>query len=417
MDGRIRVDDVTVRLGGQRIIDDVSLSVDEGRFVALIGPNGAGKTTLLRTISGILAPETGTVRLGDDRIGALSSDAVSRRVAVVPQNTNLAFAFDVRDVVEMGRTPYQSRVGIGDAGGDDLVAAALDRTDVAHLAERSIEDVSGGERQRVLLARALAQDTPILLLDEPTASLDINHQVRTLELVRSLVDEGQTVIAAIHDLNLAAHYADELLLLADGELLSAGPPADVLTEANLEASFGTNAVVTSHPVTGSVYVMALPEGQRRRSRARVHVVGGGGTAARLLYLLVAAGFEVTAGALNEGDADLETARLLGVDAVTVGPGEPMSDAARTAVSDCISAAAVTVVADVEVGHGNLDNLRAARDAENVVMVEKRDFAERNFAGERASAVYESLRADATLVESGELIQAVTRLLDRDDGPE
>ena len=281
------------------------------------------------------------------------------------------------------------------------------RTAVTELADRSVTAISGGERQRVLIARALAQDTPLLLLDEPTASLDINHQVRTLELVRALVNEGKTAVAAIHDLNLAAHYCDRLVLLADGEVLAAGPPASVLTESALARAFDAEAVVSHHPVTGSVYVTALPERPPVGERSgRVHVVGGGGSASRHLYLLSAAGYEVSVGALNEGDTDAETARQLGLDVVTVPPYAPVDDAARAAVEERVRAADAVVVTDVEVGDGNLANLRAAAAADALVVVEERPFRGRNYAGEAGARAYEVLQTRGRVVAPEDVVSAV-----------
>ena len=412
----IEIDDVAVELGGNSILDGVTTRVEESRFVGLVGPNGAGKTTLLRAIHGVLAPDRGEVRVGGDSVAALSSTEASRRVAVVPQDTTLSFDFPVEEVVAMGRHPYRSRFSgpQSAAAGDDAepsdrerVQSAMARTEVDEFAERSITAVSGGERQRVLLARALAQDTPALLLDEPTASLDINHQVRTLELVRELADEGKTVVAAIHDLNLAAHYCDELRLLAGGEIRASGDPEEVLAEDHLEAAFDTRAVVSSHPVTGSTYVTALPERPAEDDPAgRVHVVGGGGTVSRLLYVLSAAGYEVSVGALNEGDSDLETARSLGLDAVTEEPFAPVGDEARREVEARIREADATILADVEVGVGNLANLRAAREADSVVVVEERPFAERNYAGSDAAALYRELSERGQVVGPDELLGAV-----------
>ncbi|WP_135829271.1 heme ABC transporter ATP-binding protein [Halorussus halobius] len=405
----IRIDDVAVELGGTRILDDVDAHVERGRFVGLVGPNGAGKTTLLRTVTGALDPDRGEVRLDDDPVQGLTSKQASRRVAVVPQDTHLSFDFPVEEVVAMGRHPHRSRLSGSDERDRERVAAAMERTEVDHLADRPITAVSGGERQRVLLARALAQDAPVLLLDEPTASLDINHQVRTLELVRRLVDDdGKTVVAAIHDLNLAAHYCDDLLLLADGEVRASGDPASVLSENHLEAAFDTRAVVSRHPVTGSTYVTALPERPAEAEpEGRVHVVGGGGTVSRLLYLLSAAGYEVSVGALNEGDSDLETARSLGLDAVAEEPFAPVGEAARAEVERRVSEADATVLGDVEVGAGNLANLRAARGADSVVVVvEERSFDERNYAGSEAAALYGELRERGRVVGPDDLLAAV-----------
>lgn len=254
----VEIDGVSVHLGDVTAVDDVSLAAEPGQVVGLIGPNGAGKTTLLRTITAAIAPSSGTVRVNGTDVQSRSSRAVSRLVATVPQATNIGFDFRVREIVAMGRTPYQDRFGRGHRHDTSAVADAMTRTDVARFADRPISAVSGGERQRVLLARAIAQDTPVLLLDEPTASLDINHQVRTLELVRGLAAEGTAVIAAIHDLDLAARYCDELALLDDGRLVAHGPPAAVLTRQHLEEVFGIEAVVTTDPVTGSRRVTALP---------------------------------------------------------------------------------------------------------------------------------------------------------------
>jgi iron complex transport system ATP-binding protein len=253
----IDLEGVSVELGGRRVLDSVSLSVDRGDLVGLVGPNGAGKTTLLRCINGVLAPDEGTVRIDGRRVAGLSAREHARLVATVPQSTSVGFDFSVREVVAMGRTPHRSRFGRTTDADRERVERALERAEVTELADRPVGSVSGGERQRVLLARALAQDAPALALDEPTASLDINHQVRTFGLVRRLVEDGRTALAAIHDLDLAARFCDGLAVLSAGELLAAGPPESVLTEELIETAFGGRAAVGEHPVTGSVSVTAL----------------------------------------------------------------------------------------------------------------------------------------------------------------
>lgn len=256
----ISVDDISVRLGDAEILHDVSLSVRDGEFLALVGPNGAGKTTLLKAVGGLLTPTSGRVRVGGRDLASLSARETGRLVARVPQETNFGFEFTVREIVEMGRTPYRKRLRRNaDPDGDAHVSAALDRTETDQLADRSVAELSGGEKQRVLLARALAQDAPVLLLDEPTANLDINHQVRTLDLVAGL---DETVVAAIHDLDLAARYCDRVALLADGALRAVGPPAEVLAPETLEATFDTPVAVGENPATGSASVTALSQSKR-----------------------------------------------------------------------------------------------------------------------------------------------------------
>ncbi|MFB6103765.1 MAG: heme ABC transporter ATP-binding protein [Halobacteriaceae archaeon] len=335
----ITVTDLSVERGATTIFEDVSATVDTGEFVGIVGPNGAGKTTLLRTILGAVPPRSGHVTLDGDAITDLASREVSRRVAAVPQRTEIAFEFTVREVVEMGRHPHTPR--LRSDPDPDQVTTALGRTEVSHLADRSIDAVSGGERQRVLLARALAQNTPGLLLDEPTASLDVNHQVRTLDLVADLASDGKSVLAAIHDLNLAARYCDRLVLLADGGIVARGPPRSVLTPAAIEAAFGTRAVVRPDPLTDAPVVTAFPAKSTARD-ATVHVVGGGTPAARAITALHDAGFTVTAGIVPAGDTVAETAHALGIDTVVAPPFEaPASETIETATA-AHSAADVTL---------------------------------------------------------------------------
>jgi len=372
---KVTVDDLTVQRGGKTVLDDVSLTADPGCFVGVVGPNGAGKTTLVQTVNGTLDPDSGLVRVGDDDVHALPSKAASRRVATLPQNPALDFEFTGREVVEMGRYPHAPRFG-GDPD-PGAVDRALERTAATALADRPITSLSGGERQRILVARAVAQDAPVVLLDEPTASLDVNHKVRTLDVARDLAADGRTVVAAIHDLDLAARYCDALVLLADGEVVEAGAPADVLTPETVERAFGVRAAVTTDPVTGSPLVTALPE--RADDAGHVHVVGGGGRAAPLLGSLRAAGFSVSVGAVPPGDRDAEVARALGGEVVTAAPFEPLGDAVA-AVEDRMEAADATVVADVDVRAGTLSLLDAAAAATPLVVVEDRPLAARNEAG-------------------------------------
>jgi iron complex transport system ATP-binding protein len=253
----VGVDGVTVELGGRRVLDGVDLDVEAGSFLALVGPNGAGKTTLLGTVNGLVAPAAGRVTVDGVGVDGLSARELARRVATVPQEPTLGFEFPVRNVVAMGRTPHRSRFERASGADRRAVDGALERTSLVGLADRPVGELSGGERRRVLLARALAQETPVLVLDEPTANLDVNHQVRTLGLVRDLVDDGHTALAAVHDLDLAARFCDAMAVLAEGRLLAAGPPDEVLTEPVVEEAFGVRARVEENPETGTPQVTAL----------------------------------------------------------------------------------------------------------------------------------------------------------------
>lgn len=349
----ISVRDLSVSFGELSVLSGVDLAVKAGTLVGLVGPNGAGKTTLLRAIKGTLTPDAGEVRLAGDSVSELSAKRTGRRVASVPQETSLSFDFPVRNVVEMGRTPHVDRFGSHDADDAAAVREAMAAANVERFADRSITELSGGERGRVLLARALAQETPALLLDEPTASLDVNHAIRTLELVRELVDDGKAAVAAIHDLELAARYCDELVLLAEGEVHAVGPPEAVLTARSLRAAFDAEAFVGRNPTTGRPTVTSFPVTDV--DARRVHVAGTGPDAARAIGRLSAAGHDVSVGVVPEGDVAERAADAAGASAVTVPPFErvdPESDAVVRA-RELAAAADATVVVD-DVGSPNDD---------------------------------------------------------------
>jgi iron complex transport system ATP-binding protein len=236
-----------VRLGSSAdTLAGVTFRVARGEAVALVGPNGAGKTTLLRALAG-LVPHTGIALLDGWPVRAFDARERARRVALVRQQTALGVDFTVREVVALGRAPHvgwAARLGVRD---EAAIEAALVAADLADLAGRSVRRLSGGEQQRVALAQALAQDAPILLLDEPTAHLDVRHQIDLLARTRALADAGRTVVAALHDLDRAAGFAGRLLVLHRGRLVADGPPAAVLTPDLLAAVFGVRARPESTP--------------------------------------------------------------------------------------------------------------------------------------------------------------------------
>lgn len=332
-----------VELAGTRILDDVHASIRDGHLVGVVGPNGAGKSTLLRAMNGLITPTAGTVLVAGDDVHALSSAAASRRIATVPQDASVSFEFTVRQVVEMGRHPHTTRFGTDTDTA--VVDRAMARTGVAQFAARDVTSLSGGERQRVLLARALAQAAPVLLLDEPTASLDVNHQIRTLEVVRDLADsEDRAVVAAIHDLDLAARYCDELVVVADGRVHDAGAPRSVLTPDTIRAAFDARVAVGTDPATGAVTVTPLPDRTSAAADTSVHVVGGGDSATPVVRRLVSAGASVSVGPVVEGDTDHETARRVGCPCTSVAPFTRLEDTtAASATRADIAAADVIAV--------------------------------------------------------------------------
>ncbi len=255
-----------VGYGGREILSGVDLALRAGAVTAIVGPNGSGKSTLLRTLCRLLAPEEGFIAMGDRPLTTLRTRHLAKAMAFLPQAPTAPDGMTVRELVARGRHPHQSLLRQWSADDASAVDAALQLTGLAELADREVQTLSGGQRQRAWIALTLAQDTGILLLDEPTTYLDIAHSVEVLDLVDHLcVDLGRTVVMVIHDLNLATRYADELVVVHEGGIAAQGSPDAVITEHLLETVFGLTARVVADPVSGRPLV--VPIGRRRVQRS------------------------------------------------------------------------------------------------------------------------------------------------------
>jgi iron complex transport system ATP-binding protein len=251
----VEVRDASFRYGARVVLDRVSFSARAGEFVGLLGPNGAGKSTLVRLVAGLLAPSGGAVRLAGEDPHAAPRRRVARLCALVPQEPAVAWPFTVREAVMMGRAPHQGLLGVADRLDRGAVEGALEACDLLHLAGRRLDALSGGERRRVFFARALAQEPRVLLLDEPTAFLDLGHQVAAMRMARLAAQGGLCVVAVLHDLNLAAAACDRLAVLSGGRLVAEGPPAEVLTEARIAEVWGVPVWRGENAATGAPVVL------------------------------------------------------------------------------------------------------------------------------------------------------------------
>lgn len=253
----LQAQDIAFSTGGRQLLANVSFRLEAGTLAVLAGPNGAGKSTLLRILCGDARPGSGSVLLNGRALTTWSRRELARQRAVMPQETLLSFSFTAEEVVRMGRHPLATAAAAG-RDDDAVVQRSMQATETTHLQQRSFPTLSGGEKARVTLARVLAQESPLIFLDEPTASLDPRHQHMVMQVARQVADAGGSVLAVLHDLNLAALYADTIVLLKQGSVRASGPPDQVLTTATLEDVFDARFEVTRHPRLARPLVLSLP---------------------------------------------------------------------------------------------------------------------------------------------------------------
>ncbi|WP_175650722.1 ABC transporter ATP-binding protein [Pseudomonas sp. Marseille-P9899] len=259
MTHRLQADALTLRYEQRTISTDLSLRIPDGSFTVIVGPNACGKSTLLRALSRLLAPAAGQVLLDQRPIGEFPAREVARCLGLLPQSATAPDGITVADLVARGRYPHQSFLRQWSKADEQAVKDAMAATGVSELAERALNELSGGQRQRVWIAMVLAQQTPILLLDEPTTYLDIAHQVELLDLLADLNRQGRTVVAVLHDLNQACRYASHLVAMKDGAIVASGAPAEIFTEELVERVFGLASLIIADPVTGTP--LLVPKGR------------------------------------------------------------------------------------------------------------------------------------------------------------
>jgi len=336
------------------VLDGLHFRAMSGEVVALIGPNGSGKSTLIRCLSGTLSPSAGDVLLDGKNLFDMSTSQIARDVAVVPQSEDSVFEFTVYDVVAMGRYPW---------GDDDQghVRWAMENAGCEDIADRKVTELSGGEKQRVLFARALAQGGSVLLLDEPTAHMDIGYQISTLSLARELARQGHTVVVALHDLNLASGFADRACLLHSGRVAVDGAVESVLASSEIEQVYGASFDRIVESRTGRLVLVPeiVPERAKTNNPLRIHFIGGGGSAGPLMAEAWQLGHKVTLGVTHVGDSDTEAAARFGIDAVIAPPNTSISNDDVKRAMALAKDAEVVIVCAAPYGIGNLPNLALA----------------------------------------------------------
>ncbi len=392
----LRCRGLEVRYGDRVALQGIDLEVARGEFLALTGPNGSGKSTLLRAVLGLTDPSGGSVELFGAPAETLSALARARRVSWVPQAEAIREDVPLLRYVLYGRYSAHGLLGRETEEDAAIARAALGEVGLADRPEDGVLTLSGGERQRAVLARALSQRAPLLLLDEPTSQLDIGHQLDLLARVGRLARErGLTVVAALHDLNLAARYAARLVVLSRGRAVADGPPATVLSSRLMARVWGVEAELRRDPASGLPYLLprlfpALPS---TPTGTRVHVVAGGGSGASLLRRLVDAGYDVSAGVLPLFDTDEATAQELGVATAVELPFAPIGAEALERLDRLLRDARAIVVAAFPVGPtnvANLEHLARSGTVAPVLLLRQSPGTPWDYAGGRGSAARSAL---------------------------
>jgi iron complex transport system ATP-binding protein len=396
--------------GSVRILEGVNLTVEAGEFVGLVGPNGAGKTTLLRLLVGLLQPAAGRILLGGVPLQRIRLRERARRVSYLSQDAVAPFPFPVLDVLLMGRYPFLGRFQRETGADLERARRALDYVGLAGLEARYFNELSGGERQLVLFAQVLVQETQLLLLDEPTSNLDIRHQDQLFSMASELAREKKTVVAAVHNLSAAAQYCSRLVLLRRGTIAADGKPPEVLRPEILDPVYETSTVVGCNEATGTLVVSVAP---RRRPAAltgkmpRIHLIGGAGSAVNLTREAVRLGYRLSGGVAHEYDADQRLWSTLEVPCVTVGAFSRIGAAELAQAATLVEEADLTILCSFPVGTGNAANLQLARRARRLLIVEPGPAeAPRSFFDEEAGRTFAALRPKALCLGYRELTEAL-----------
>ncbi|MGL4547982.1 ABC transporter ATP-binding protein [Eubacterium aggregans] len=369
----LHFDGVHTGYGEREIIKGFTATIHEGEFVGLIGSNGTGKSTLLKGVSGLLPITAGQIWVQGEDNASLSQRERARRMAVVPQHFAIDYDFYVEDIVMMGRNPY---LGFRDREGHrdrDIVARAMAVTGTEKFRGRIFNELSGGEKQRVVIARAIAQEPEIILLDEPTSALDVHHQIEVMEMiVRLNTESGMTVVAVLHDLNLASRYCGRLIMINDGQVVADGPPEAVIVDDNMRLLYNMRMLIRENTLFEKPEVIPIRvlKPQQVENPLSIHVICGGGGAVRILDELSEMGHRVTLGVVNEGSDDWRMAEYLGLKMVAIPPFMAVSPEDQRKNLALMAGADVLLVADVPFGTGNIENLRGLSDFKGTIVMHR-----------------------------------------------
>lgn len=395
----LNTNDIKFSYKQDEILKGIDLQIEKGSFIGIIGPNASGKSTLLKNICKTLDSDSGTVYIDKKLLNDYNSKELAKKMAVVPQNTEVNFNFNVYDIIMMGRHPYQKRWSRLKQNDKEIVKEVMELTDTLKLKNKFINELSGGERQRVIIARALAQKPDILLLDEPTSNLDINYQGEIYDLLSYLNKKlNLTIITVSHDLNLTAQYCEKLILLKAGKVFAVGSAESVLTEKNIKEVYNAEVLIKRNPLSDKPFITLVPEANRKNHKKsnkrdyKIHIIAGGGTAKKFLYKLENRGYQLSIGVLNIGDADWQAAKELGLDIIESPPFIDILEKDIEKNKKLIKKSDLIILSDLPFGHGNLANLKVLLDFPNKdkILLSNLKIKDRDYIDGKAEQIWNEL---------------------------
>ncbi len=393
----LEIQNMSCGYGEQNVLENISFSVKKKEFLGIIGPNASGKSTLLRAIDRVIELNDGTISLDQNDMAKMDKKEIARKISVVPQEFSTNYSFSVLDMVTLGRTPHLEPLEVESEEDMTIIKKAMKMTKTWKLADRSFTELSGGEKQRVVVAKALAQEPSLLLLDEPINHLDINKQQEILDLLKNLSEEeDKTIISTFHDLNKAARYCNSLILLHNKKIHSKGPPGKVLSEENIREVYGTEVSIRRKPETDSISVTPFSvtlTSAEEESLLKIHLICGGGTGKALMSPLLRRGHRLTAGVVSQLDDDYREARRLGISLVESSPFSRIGEKAIEENRKMIEQSDLVIITDMPIGKGNLKNLELANQAAKnkpVLIVGETPISERDFTDGKATEIFSTL---------------------------
>lgn len=383
--------------GTNEVIKNLSIDFNEGKLYGILGPNGSGKTTFIKLLAGIIEPQFGNTEIDNKDIKNFKSKELAKKMALVTQIYSGEFDFKVRNLILMGRYAHIDRLSRASHEDKEIVNKIINELGLNELALRNFSELSGGEQQKVMIARALAQQGKILILDEPTAHLDIKYQIELMNTFKQFTKDGITVIAVLHDINLAAMFCDELILINDGSIHASGSVENILTSKNIKSVFHVNVIVKKNDITDSLYVVPLHSVANNKvsiidnhSETHFHLMVGGGFGKKVMYNMK--NLEVSVGVVNVLDEDYNVAMELGFDIISEAPFSPISLKNENLLKKILNKTDIIILCNIPFGNGNLKNLEILNDFnKKIIIIDENPIEDRDFTKGFATDLYNKIK--------------------------